>query len=160
MGFDGALAQSKLLRHLTIAFAQRDQNGDFALPGGQIVKGSLDGGWCEELRQIAQRSTIKTRTQRLGEFRGKAIMQSSKGYETKKEAVKKKNDTYNTKLSEIDGLLNEVQAEEAVLDELSTRMLAAVGVKYGKDSDEYEQAGGTRTSDRKSPARKTAAAVK
>ena len=34
-------------------------------------------------------------------------------------------------------------------------MLAAVGVKYGKDSTEYEQAGGTRTSERKSPSRKS-----
>ncbi|MEN9575768.1 MAG: hypothetical protein RL514_3623 [Verrucomicrobiota bacterium] len=57
--------------------------------------------------------------------------------------------TYNTKLSELDGLLNNLEADEAGLDELSTRMLAGVGVKYGKDSDEYEQAGGTRTSDRK-----------
>ena len=77
-------------------------------------------------------------------------------YEAKKEAVKKKNDTYNTTLSELDGLLNEVESDEGVLDELSTRMLAAVGVKYGKDSDEYEKAGGTKTSDRMSPTRKTA----
>ena len=81
-------------------------------------------------------------------------------YEAKKEAVKKKNDTYNTKLSELDGLLNEIETDEGALDELSTRMLAAVGVKYGKDSDEYEQAGGTKTSDRKSPARKPQPAAK
>jgi hypothetical protein len=39
-------------------------------------------------------------------------------------------------------------------------MLAAVGVKYGKDSSEYEKAGGTRTSERKAPLRKAAAAAK
>jgi hypothetical protein len=33
-------------------------------------------------------------------------------------------------------------------------MLAGVGSKYGKDSSEYEQAGGTRTSERKPPVRK------
>ncbi len=70
-------------------------------------------------------------------------------YKAKTEAVKEKNDTYNTKLSELDGTLNEIETEEDALDELSTRMLAAVGVKYGKDSDEYEKAGGTKTSDRK-----------
>ena len=80
--------------------------------------------------------------------------------DAKKEAVKKQNDTYNTKLSELDGLLNEVETDEGGLDALSSRMLAAVGVKYGKDSDEYEKAGGTKTSDRKSPTRKTAEKVK
>jgi hypothetical protein len=30
-------------------------------------------------------------------------------------------------------------------------MLAAVGVKYGKDSNEYEEAGGTRKSERAAP---------
>ncbi len=61
---------------------------------------------------------------------------------------------YNTMLSELDALLNELEAMEVTLDDLSARMLAGVGVKYGKDSDEYEQAGGTRKSDRKPPTRK------
>lgn len=64
---------------------------------------------------------------------------------------------YNTKLSELDGLLNQLETSETKLDELSGRMLAAVGVKYSKDSDEYEKAGGTRTSERKSAARTKAA---
>jgi hypothetical protein len=67
-------------------------------------------------------------------------------------------DEYNSKLSEADALLNAVENAEADLDELSSRMLAGVGVKFGKDSDEYEQAGGTRTSDRKSPQRSVAPA--
>ena len=33
-------------------------------------------------------------------------------------------------------------------------MLAAVGVEYGKNSTEYELAGGTRKSERKAPVRK------
>jgi len=67
---------------------------------------------------------------------------------------------YNTKLSELDGLLNQLETAETKLDELSGRMLAGVGVKFGKDSDEYEKAGGTRSSERKSSARKSADAGK
>ena len=37
-------------------------------------------------------------------------------------------------------------------------MLTGVGVKYGKDSNEYEKAGGVRTSERKKPVRTPAAA--
>ena len=56
-------------------------------------------------------------------------------------------DAYNTKLAEADAALNTLQAKEKALKTLTSRMLAAVGVKYGKDSNEYEQAGGTRTSE-------------
>jgi hypothetical protein len=63
-------------------------------------------------------------------------------------------DDYNTKLSELDGLLNDLEDLEGELDELSVRMLTAVAAKYGKDSDEYEKAGGTRTSERKKPKKK------
>jgi hypothetical protein len=62
-------------------------------------------------------------------------------------------DDYNGKLSEVDSALNAVESKEGELDVLSARMLAAVGVKFGKDSDEYEQAGGTRSSERKTPHR-------
>lgn len=54
---------------------------------------------------------------------------------------------YNAKLAEADAALNRLQAEEKALNTLTSRMLAGVGVKYGKDSNEYEQAGGTRTSE-------------
>ncbi|MCA9936062.1 MAG: hypothetical protein H6662_12255 [Ardenticatenaceae bacterium] len=56
-------------------------------------------------------------------------------------------DTYNTRLSELDGILNDLKASEKRVASLSARMLAGVGVAYGKDSNEYEQAGGTRTSE-------------
>lgn len=55
--------------------------------------------------------------------------------------------TYNIQLAEADAALNTLQAKEKTLRTLSARMLAGVGVKYGKDSNEYEQAGGTRTSE-------------
>ena len=54
---------------------------------------------------------------------------------------------YNTELSKVDGLSNEVDTLEAAANDLSTRLLSGVATAYGKDSDEYEKAGGTRTSD-------------
>jgi hypothetical protein len=58
---------------------------------------------------------------------------------------------YNAALSSVDGQLNDLQASEKSLNTLSESMLAGVGVKYGKDSNEYEQAGGTRKSERATP---------
>jgi len=55
---------------------------------------------------------------------------------------------YNSELSKLDGMQDTLEAQESALDDLSSRMLAAVGVKFGKDSKEYEMAGGTRTSER------------
>jgi hypothetical protein len=48
-------------------------------------------------------------------------------------------------------MLNDLQYIEAQLDELSVRVLTAVAAKYGKESDEYEKAGGTRASVHKKP---------
>jgi thiamine pyrophosphate-dependent acetolactate synthase large subunit-like protein len=44
-------------------------------------------------------------------------------------------------------------------DKLGSDRLTAVGLKYDKDSNEYEKAGGTRTSERKAPVRKAKAAT-
>ncbi|MDU9050979.1 MAG: hypothetical protein Q3M30_19180 [Candidatus Electrothrix sp. Rat3] len=54
---------------------------------------------------------------------------------------------YNTLLAQADAVLNELNDREKKLGTKSGRMLAGVGVKYGKDSSEYEMAGGTRTSE-------------
>jgi hypothetical protein len=62
---------------------------------------------------------------------------------------------YNERLASLDPMLNEIQTLEAALADKSSRILAGVGVQSGKDSDEYEQVGGTRKSDRKRPGRKT-----
>ena len=59
--------------------------------------------------------------------------------------------TYNTMLSDVDQFQNRLETKEDKLNDKSTRMLAAVGAHFGKDSDEYEKAGGTRTSERKKP---------
>ncbi|MBD2256692.1 hypothetical protein [Pseudanabaena sp. FACHB-2040] len=63
--------------------------------------------------------------------------------------------TYNESLSFVDRAGSTVQDTEKQLGTLSERMLIAVAAKYGKDSYEYEMAGGTRKSERKRPTRKT-----
>jgi hypothetical protein len=63
---------------------------------------------------------------------------------------------YNTKLSELDGLLNALEAGEKSLADLSERMLTGVATKFGKNSDQYEKAGGTKKSEiRRGPKKKT-----
>ena len=64
-------------------------------------------------------------------------------------------DAYNTLLSSVDDALNVLVAAEKGLLDLSDRMLGGVGSKYGKDSSQYEMAGGTRKSEKKRPKRKT-----
>ena len=51
-------------------------------------------------------------------------------------------------------MLNDVIKTELALKDLSERMLMGVGSKFGKDSDEYEMAGGVRKSEHKKPVRK------
>ncbi|MBD0270161.1 MAG: hypothetical protein ICV77_17930, partial [Cyanobacteria bacterium Co-bin8] len=63
--------------------------------------------------------------------------------------------TYNEALSFVDRASSTVQDTEKQLRTLSERMLIAVAAKYGKDSYEYEMAGGTRKIERKRPVRKT-----
>lgn len=61
---------------------------------------------------------------------------------------------YNTALSTLDDLYNECIAQETVLKEWNERVLNGVAFKYGKDSSQYEMAGGTRKSERKKPSPK------
>jgi hypothetical protein len=63
--------------------------------------------------------------------------------------------TYNESLSITDRAASTVQDTEQQLRTLSERMLIAVAAKYGKDSYEYEMAGGTRKSARKRPTRRS-----
>lgn len=71
------------------------------------------------------------------------------GYEADVTALSEKLDNYSAMLSALDGLQNELDAKEAALRELNTRILSAVEAHYGSDSTEYEQVGGTRRSERK-----------
>ena len=61
---------------------------------------------------------------------------------------------HNARLSGVDQSQNELNAEERVLMEMTDHMLSAVKVKFGRDSYEYEMAGGVRHSERKRPRRK------
>jgi ABC-type transporter Mla subunit MlaD len=63
-------------------------------------------------------------------------------------------DQYNELLSQADEMANRLRAAEKALRELSSRMLNAVAAVYGRDSSEYEMAGGVRQSERKRPQRK------
>jgi hypothetical protein len=79
---------------------------------------------------------------------------TAEAYSAEIEKVAAQTADYNTLLSTLDGKLTELVNAEKALAELSTRMLNAVGTKYGYDSVEYEKAGGTRKSERKRPAKK------
>jgi hypothetical protein len=50
--------------------------------------------------------------------------------------------TYNKMLSDVDEFKNKYDAKEGKLADKSARYLAAIGAKYGRDSNEYEKAGG------------------
>jgi hypothetical protein len=64
------------------------------------------------------------------------------------EQLRAKIDAYNTALAVIDSSQAEIEELEKSLSNLSEMMLTGVGFKYGKDSHEYEMAGGVRTSER------------
>jgi ABC-type hemin transport system substrate-binding protein len=64
------------------------------------------------------------------------------------EQLRNKIDVYNTALSIVDSSRAEIEEMEKHLSQLSEKMLMVVAIKYGKDSREYEMAGGVRSSDR------------
>ena len=49
-----------------------------------------------------------------------------------------------------------LKEKEKLLRAFSERMLTGVAAKFGKDSEQYQKAGGTKKSDRKKPKRKIA----
>jgi hypothetical protein len=73
------------------------------------------------------------------------------GYETDIKSLSDQLDDYNEKLSTLDQLQNDLESSEADLRVKNTRILSAAEAQFGPDSSEYEQAGGTRRSDRKRP---------
>jgi hypothetical protein len=54
---------------------------------------------------------------------------------------------YNTLLAQLDQVTALIKAKERDLSRLSERMLAAIVAKYGRDSLEYQAAGGTKRGD-------------
>lgn len=76
-------------------------------------------------------------------------------YETKGNGFNTRLNGYNQKVAELDDEQNTVDSEEDELKDFNRRILSAVEAQYGADSSEYETVGGTRTSERKKPVRKT-----
>ncbi len=62
---------------------------------------------------------------------------------------------YNTALSAIDKMADDVNTAEQVLLDISEKMLLGVGSRYGKSSQEYEMAGGVRRRGRRSATHST-----
>ena len=60
-------------------------------------------------------------------------------------------ENYNGLLKQADALKNTIEAGEAALNEDSARVLSGAAAKFGRDSNEVEQLGGTRTSERAKP---------
>ncbi len=54
---------------------------------------------------------------------------------------------YNQSIATLDEKANRLDALLKETSEMSARMLAGVGARHGKNSDEYEKAGGVRTAE-------------
>ena len=83
-----------------------------------------------------------------------------KNYQDSVAAVTGFNNEIETKRHELNGLIDDRDDAALVLSGYNTRALSAIRGIFGPDSAEYDQAGGTRTSERKKPVRKAAAAAK
>ena len=77
-------------------------------------------------------------------------------YEEHIETMNEKLMDYNRMLSMVDGAYNDMLAAERRLMDFSDHMLSGFGVRYGKDSREYEMAGGRRKSERQKRTRRPA----
>ena len=73
--------------------------------------------------------------------------QSVAATEQKKQAIEALLTQYNGLLAQADQVLDQIVDGEKELRTLNTKLLTAIGLLYGKDSPEYEAAGGTRTSE-------------
>lgn len=70
-------------------------------------------------------------------------------YETQINLLSAKLSTYNTALSTIDDLYNDCIAQIVIIKDWNERILTGVATKYGKNSSQYEMAGGKKKSERK-----------
>ncbi len=78
-------------------------------------------------------------------------------FKAKVKEARDKLNAYNTLLSETDATLSQLETLEGTVSDLCDRMLKGVGSRFGRESDEYEKAGGTRKSDiRRTPRKKAA----
>jgi hypothetical protein len=96
------------------------EKAEFRMAGLKAIDPSMDFGDARNLQNI---------TQLIQQYRSKI-------------------EAYNTTLAVIDSYKNEMKDLETTLSDLTERMLLGVAFKYGKDSHEYQMAGGVRKSDR------------
>ncbi len=83
-----------------------------------------------------------------------------KSYQDQMASFKEQLETYNTARKTFDALKNQLDAAEKLLAKKSSAMLTGIGQKFSKDSNEYEQAGGVRESERQKAGPKPKAAPK
>lgn len=76
-------------------------------------------------------------------------------YTTKTNAFEARLSAYNRKVAELDDEQNGIDVDERELAQWNKRILSAGEASFGSDSSEYELLGGTRTSERKRPTRKS-----
>jgi hypothetical protein len=76
------------------------------------------------------------------------------GYEQEIDNFSRDLDAYNQQLAALDDQKNVLETTEKNLNDKNRRMLSATEAQYGSNSTEYEQAGGTRTDERKRTTRK------
>lgn len=72
-------------------------------------------------------------------------------YNTKVQQLREKLAVYNQTKTMMEKTQNALVDAEKELNSYSEHMLLSVASRYGKDSDEYGMAGGTRKSDRRKP---------
>ena len=75
------------------------------------------------------------------------------GFEAEIDGFNDDQDKYNGALAALDEQTNELDKREQRLSDFSQRITSAVRGVYGPDSNEFEQVGGVRRSDRKKPGR-------
>ena len=75
-------------------------------------------------------------------------------YETQITKLNSNLGDYNTALSTVDDLYNVCIAQIDVLRDWNERILNGIASKYGKNSSQYEMAGGVKKSERKKPKKK------
>jgi len=70
------------------------------------------------------------------------------------EELRQKRNRIETLRTELTAHVNDLNAKTSQLADINTRARSGFRATYGPDSSQYEQAGGTRRSERKRPARK------
>lgn len=80
---------------------------------------------------------------------------SVSSFSTSIEQLRRKLGQYNTMKSSLDGMLEEIRTLENQLADQRELVLLAVATKFGKNSDEYVRAGGSRKLNRRSRTKPT-----